>query len=150
MKTLFITIAALSLLSLSSCIQCYNERFCNDMIGRNIDTAITLMGNPTSVQTNAGVTVYTWFTDQSYTSSYTRPAYEEHWRDDKGRKHAIYQPAEVVTNYNSQKAEITFMCQNGTIVNYNCNSDYNMCNVFVPQQIIQQYIAADEAAKAAQ
>lgn len=130
-------------------MQCYDERFCQSLVGTSDDAAITILGSPSKVETIANTTSYTWHSDKSYTSTYVNPAQETHWKDDKGRHHSTYQPAEVVENFHDRRATITLMSQNGRIVNYRSSYTGDMCNTLIPKQYIQQYIAEDKAAKAA-
>ncbi|MFI3242961.1 MAG: hypothetical protein R3Y56_01755 [Akkermansia sp.] len=149
-KTIFLSLAsALAMLVLNSCAQCYNDRFAQSMIGLPADTLVATIGTPTQVQQVGNTTTYTWFTDDSYTSSYTRPERETVWRDDEGRKHREWYPAEVVNTFHDRKANLTFICQNGRVVNYQSSFTGDMCNSFIPQQYIQQFVAEDEAARAA-
>lgn len=141
---------ALPTLFLGSCVQCYNERFGQDMIGASEAEVVAMMGAPTSSSTVAGITTLTWAIDESYTSTYTRDGYMEEWRDRDGVKHTVFRPAETVPVYNSRKANLSFMCQNGRVINYQTSGDYQMCNSLVPNSVIQNYKAADEAAKRAQ
>lgn len=142
-------LAALFMLGLNSCMQCYDERFCQDMIGQDVNQAIAILGTPTQTEGAGSVTSYIWFTDASYTTSHIRPEEEKIWVDDRGVEHRTFRPAERVVDYHSRKAKLTLITQGGVITNYKTHSTGEMCNTFIPKQVIEQYIAADKAAKAA-
>ncbi len=142
-------IGALAAIALSSCAQCYNDRFAQTMIGASDDALIATIGTPTEVQTIGNTTTYTWFTDNSYTSSYTKPGYETEWEDKKGRIHREWTPPEVVKTYHSRKAKLSFISQGGRVVNYQSSFTGDMCNSFIPAQYLDQFVAEDKAAKAA-
>lgn len=145
----FPLLASLLVLGLNSCMQCFDERFCQDMMGQDIEQAVAVLGAPTQTQETGNITSYIWFADASYTSSHIRPARETIWVDDRDVEHREFRPAERIENFHSRKATLTLMTQGGQIINYRTASTGEMCNTFIPKQVIQQYIAADKAAKAA-
>lgn len=148
-KSILQLVASVILLGLVSCAQCFDERFGQDMIGRDIDHAIAIIGTPTKTEQTGSITNYIWFTDKSYVSTRIIPAEEDIWVDDHGHEHRRFHPEERVDTYHSRKAKFTLVCQGGKIINYRTFSTGEMCNAFIPKQVIEQYIAADKAAKAA-
>ncbi len=148
-KAFLALFGALAALGLSSCAQCYNDRFAQTMIGASDGTLLATLGTPTKVQTIGNTTTYTWFTDDSYTSSYTRPGYETEWEDKHGRIHREWTPPEVVQTFHDRKANLSFICQGGHVVNYQSSFTGDMCNSFIPQQYLNQFVAEDKAARAA-
>lgn len=145
MRTFFLLLLSVGVLLLNSCEQCYNERFCRDMMGQRPGTVVALMGTPTSCSTLNGVTEYIWHEDRSYDEWVTTAGHETKWKDKKGRKHTEWVPAQSYLEHHDRFAVMRIRFINNRAVSYDCDSAGDMCNYFVPQQYIERYRAEDAA-----
>ena len=146
-KHTFLALATgIGLLSLSSCVTCYNEQFAASMMGRSSDELVASIGlMPSSVNKTGNPEIISWEMDNSYVSSYITPSSTVKSRDHDGTRIITHHPAEYRESFSSRKSGMIFTLQNNRVVNYRSYSDDGECNNFVPRSFINMMEAQKKA-----
>lgn len=127
-------------LGLSACsTPCYNEQFCQDMVGRSSQEALSILGAPSSIQQSEGGSLYSWKTEKEVRTRKYIPSAAPSWSEDSNHRLSAQNSAELVIYTQVKTAEISFMLRDGRIVSYFNHADEGMCNALLPSSTLKQY-----------
>ncbi len=138
-------IAAFVLLS-TACTTCYNERFCQELIGQTSSQVVSIVGVPTHIYEEGKTKVMEWAYDGTYLTNYVVPGYSDTWVDRYGGIHSTFVPPYQGVSTIPQVAVLRLTFTKDRVTSY--TSQFNgggMCNHFIPQNYIDRYRAEDDA-----
>lgn len=124
-----------------ACSSCYNDRFCQDLIGKTDEELVALLGKPTGEYKRGETTSMEWYYDASYNRMRVVDDFYGPWRRDRfGYMYYPYWPPYVVNETVSKMSYLQVNLVKGRVVNCNSRfSDSGMCNFFIPENYLERY-----------
>lgn len=137
-------VAAWAMVATACTTPCYNDRFCQELIGQQEEAVVALIGEPTHVAKQGRVKILEWAFDGTYRASRVVPGFSGMWVDAFGHFHPMYAAPYMVIETVPQVATLRFSFVRGRATSYNAYfNGSGMCNYFVPPQYIERYRAED-------
>ena len=147
MNKKFFTLAAAAVaIAFSACTTCYNERFCQELVGLSSTQVVSTLGAPTHIYTQGSTKVLEWAYDGTYMTNYVVPGHADSWVDARGGVHSTFVPPHEQVNTIPQVAVLRLTLEKDRVTAY--TSQFNgsgMCNHFIPENYIQRYKMEDKA-----
>ena len=144
-KIVLTLITAFVLLS-TACTTCYNERFCQELIGQTSSQVISVVGMPTHVYEEGKTKVMEWAYDGTYLTNYVVPGHSDTWVDRHGGVHSTFVPPYQGVSTIPQVAVLRLTFTKDRVTSYTTQfNGSGMCNHFIPQNYIDRYRAEDDA-----
>lgn len=130
----------------SACTTCYNERFCQELVGLGSAQVVSILGAPTHIYEQGSTKVMEWAYNCTYMTNYVVPGRADSWVDSRGGVHSTFVPPYEHVSAIPQVAVLRLTFEKDHVVAY--TSQFNgsgMCNHFVPANYIQRYKMEDNA-----
>lgn len=146
MLRIALVLAAASVMLFSACTTCYNERFCQELVGLTGSQVVSILGAPTHVYEEGKTKVLEWAYDGTYQTNYVVPGHADTWVDHRGGVHSTFVPPYQNVSTIPQVAVMRLTLTDDRVTSY--TSQFNgsgMCNHFVPQGYIARYRAESNA-----
>ena len=145
-KRKFIPASVIVAVAFSACTTCYNERFCQELIGLSSAQVVSTIGPPTQIYEQGSTKVMEWAYDGTYMTNYVVPGRADSWVDSRGGVHSTFVPPYERTSTIPRVAVLRLTLEKDHVTAY--TSQFNgsdMCNHFVPESYIRRYKMEDKA-----
>lgn len=145
-EKLILLAAAFTTLIFSACTTCYNERFCQELVGLSSAQVVSTLGTPTHIYEQGSTKIMEWVYDGTYMTNYVVPGRADSWVDSRGGVHSTFVPPSERISAIPQVAVLRLTLEKDRVTAY--TSQFNgsdMCNHFVPENFIRRYKMEDKA-----
>ncbi len=145
MRLLSVLSAVLGLL-LSACSTCYNDRFCQELIGLSSIQVVSLVGVPSACYEQGDIKVMEWVYNGTYRSDWIVTGRHDVWMHPHGFMYSAYVSPTVGVDTVPRVAMLRLTLEKDRVTSYTYQFNGNdMCNYFVPESFIERYKIEDKA-----